>query len=176
MTEYNASKNTLLTIILVLLILITGAMIFNFYGMRIQSDTNNIPKCVGADGLNLKVVDKSNSNNSSDGSSQSHPNRVGRLLREKVGDYSDGSYNPELQAEMIKRAQEAMRAKVQEAQDNAAQAQEAKTQDVQPKVESKPMSGSEICRGDLARPVKPKMERANFSSTPCRASGNFNEL
>ena len=108
-TNVPASKNILLTIILILLILITGAMIFNFYGMSIQSETSNIPKCVGSDDLMLDTVPKASN---SDNESESRVFRLGKLLAEKVGDYRDGSYHPEIQKEMIKRAQEDVRKKV----------------------------------------------------------------
>jgi len=117
-----ASKNTLLTIILVLLILITGAMIFNFYGMRFQAEPLDIPKCVGSDDLNLRVdksysimnsnMDSKSSNKSNSDSRSDRIERVAKLLKEKVGDYSDGSYHPELQQEMIMRAQESVRKRI----------------------------------------------------------------
>jgi hypothetical protein len=100
-----ASKNTLLTIILVLLILITAAMIFNFYGMKIQSDDSDIPQCVGSDDLNLNV-NRGGVPRFANSGSANQRERVQELIRSKVKDYSDGSYNPEVMREMIVRAQQ----------------------------------------------------------------------
>lgn len=124
-TNVSASRNTILTIILVLLILITGAMIFNFYGMKFQDESNRIPKCVGSDDLMLNAIasdshmDQSVDNNVNDINndvkiSESRAERLGKLLKEKVGDYRDGSYHPEIQREMIKRAQEDVRKRIRE--------------------------------------------------------------
>jgi hypothetical protein len=120
----SASKNTLLTIILILLILITGAMIFNFYGMRFQSEPSNIPKCVGSDDLNLRVGGAARSEKTRQSKESESSDRVARLLREKVGDYSDGSYHPEMQSEMIRRAQEDVRKRIREKVEAKAEAVE----------------------------------------------------
>ena len=128
-TNGPASRNTLLTIILILLILITGAMIFNFYGMRFQAEPSNIPKCVGSDDLNLRVGgtsrsrDESSMDSDSKRSEQSaRSKRVAKLLDEKVGDYSDGSYHPEMQKEMIKHAQDDVRNRIREKVEKKAEA------------------------------------------------------
>jgi hypothetical protein len=117
MMDVDASRNTLLTIILVLLILITGAMIFNFYGMKFQVDSTNIPKCVGSDDLDLNLVErpersKASKDNASSSGSESRAERVKKLIQDNVGDYRDGSYNPEIQREMIRGAQENLRKKL----------------------------------------------------------------
>ena len=117
MAEYSnntESRNTLLTIILVLLILITGAMIFNFYGMRFQGEPTNVPKCVGSDDLMLEVSGASGSQDSDSSKDSARKVRVQKMLEEKVGDYSDGSYHPEMQREMIRRAQEDARNRIRQ--------------------------------------------------------------
>lgn len=106
------SKNTLLTIILFLLILITIVMIFNLYGMRVRvEEADAIPQCKGSNDLDLMVkiketakksVQSESSPKSAPESAKSSPERATELINRRVGDYSDGSISSELKKEMIK--------------------------------------------------------------------------
>jgi len=97
-TSYKpGAKNTLLSIILVLLILISSAMIYNFYVMQYDVCEKNIPRCVGSADLKLGTTTLSKSPISSASSISSKATTIRQS-------YTDGSYSPELKAAIMEKA------------------------------------------------------------------------
>lgn len=161
------SKNSLLTIILILLILITLAMIANHFAIRSRSkELETIPVCVGNDDLELK--NRNSKTENFDSSSSKHENSNDVRSTKTVGSYADGSYHPELKRAMIEQArQEALKSQAMEAarksEEQTAQEQSARQQSAQEQHAQKQSTSKQ----PIQQPSRPKVRFCIYHMEGC---------